>query len=137
MANLGQAVDFAIQHLENPGWLGNGWVQFAVIAIGLTLIFWDRKRPSWLPSPELSSRQMIVGGLIIIVFGAVVVGVGIWRQPRSAGFEIGRSPIGSDAPIGGGASSPQIATQQTMSHWAFAEPVDAALIITAAKRNRP
>jgi len=75
MANLGQAVDFAIQHLENPGWLGNGWVQFAVIAIGLTLIFWDRKRPSWLPSPELSSRQMIVGGLIIIVFGAVVVGV--------------------------------------------------------------
>ena len=55
---------------------------------------------------------MIIGGLIIIVLGAVIVGVGIWQQPRSAGFEIGRSPIGSEAPIGGGVSSPQIATQQ-------------------------
>ena len=80
MANLGQAVDFAIQHLENPGWLGNGWVQLAAIAVGFTFIFWDRKRPSWLPSPELSSRQMIIGGLIIIVLGVAVVGIGLWRS---------------------------------------------------------
>src|SRR5580704_3233196 len=81
MANLGQAVDFIQQHLENPGWLGNGWVQLAAIVIGLVLIFWDRKRPWWLPSPDLSSRQMIIGGLIIVVIGAIVAGIGLWQQP--------------------------------------------------------
>jgi hypothetical protein len=83
MANLGQAVDFAIQHLENPGWLGNGWVQATIIAIGLAFIFWDHKKPSWLPSPELSSRQMIIGGLVIVVIGAVIAGVGVWQLQSS------------------------------------------------------
>jgi hypothetical protein len=81
MANLGQAVDFVQQHLENPGRLGNGWVQAAVIVVGFALIFWDHKKPSWLPSPELSARQMIIGGLIIIVIGVVVAGIGFWRLP--------------------------------------------------------
>jgi hypothetical protein len=85
MANLGQAVDFAIQHLENPGWLGNGWMQFAAIVIGLILIFWDRKRPTWLPSPELNSRQMIIGGLVIILIGAALVAAGLWQgQPAES-----------------------------------------------------
>lgn len=83
MANLGQAVDFTIQHLENPGWIGNGWVQIAAITVGLTLIFWDRKRPWWLPSPELSSRQMIISGLVIIIFGVTIVAIGLWQAPEN------------------------------------------------------
>ena len=81
MANLGQAVDFAIQHLENPGWLGNVWLQLGIVIIGLLLIFWDRRRPSWLPSPELSPRRMIITGLLIILIGviagATLIGIGL------------------------------------------------------------
>lgn len=88
MANLGQAVDFVIQHLENPGWLGNVWVQFGTVIVGLLFIFWDRKRPNWLPSPELSPRQMIITGLVIILIGvitgSVLVGIGIWNQPPAS-----------------------------------------------------
>jgi hypothetical protein len=82
MANLGQAVDFILEHWQHPGWLGNPAIQLLVIAIGFGLIFWDKKRPSWLPSADVSSRQMIIGGLIIIVLGAVVVGIGLWRNSQ-------------------------------------------------------
>jgi hypothetical protein len=81
MSEWGQAIDFAIEHFEKPGWLGNPYVQFGVLVIGLALIFWDVKRPQWLPSPEIGPRKMIVGGLVIIVIGVVVVGIGLWRQP--------------------------------------------------------
>ncbi len=103
MANVGQAIDFVLDHWEHPGWIGvvfgNPLVQFAIIIIGLLLIFWDRKRPRWLSSPDVSPRQMIFGGLIIIIIGAIVVGIGLWQQPATP-ITIGVSAI-AGAPIGG------------------------------------
>lgn len=64
-------------NLENPGWLGNGWVQLAAIAVGLTLIFWDRRRPAWLPSPELSAHKMIIVGVAVIIVGVTIVVWGV------------------------------------------------------------
>src|ERR1700730_7516246 len=80
MANLGQAIDFALDHWQHPGWLGNPWIQILIIAVGLALIFWDRRRPEWLPSAEVSPSKIILGGLIIIVLGVIVVCTGIWQQ---------------------------------------------------------
>jgi len=49
--NLGGAVDFIIQHTNNPGWVGNMLtplgdpiVQIFLIALGLALIYFDNRR---------------------------------------------------------------------------------------------
>ncbi len=100
MSELGQAVDFALEHWERPGWLADPLAQILIIVIGFTVIVWDARRPT--DEKLLSSpRQMIIGGLIIIVIGVVVIGVGIRRQSTSTPFTIGTSAIGdSNAPIG-------------------------------------
>jgi hypothetical protein len=83
MVNLEQAISY-IGQWEYFTWLANPAVQFGIMAAGLALIFWDRKRPTWLPSPELSSRQMIIGGLIIVVIGAAMISYGVWRTPQES-----------------------------------------------------
>jgi hypothetical protein len=81
MSEVGQAIDFAIEHWEKPGWVGvalsNPLLQVGIIVLGLLLIYWDAKRakPLNLPAP----RRMIVGGLIIVVIGVIVAGIGLWR----------------------------------------------------------
>jgi hypothetical protein len=80
MSELGQAVDFALEHWEHPGWLSDPWVQISLIVVGFVVIVWDARREKKVLS---SPRQMIGIGLAIIVVGVVVVGVGLWRQPTA------------------------------------------------------
>jgi hypothetical protein len=46
--------------------------------------------------------HLIPIGLVVIIFGVMIVGIGIWRQPSATPFTIGISAIGDpNAPIGG------------------------------------
>ncbi len=106
MANVGQAIDFVLEHWEHPGWIGyfaNPLVQFLFIVVGLGLIYWDSKRlnKGW-PFLQPAPKQMIFGGLIIIVIGVCIVGYGLWQQSKPTGFMVGVSRVGdSNAHIGG------------------------------------
>jgi hypothetical protein len=94
LANMGQAIDFILDHWQHPGWMGNPWVQFLAILLGVALIVLDRRHPNW--AFKASSRQMIIGGLAIIVFGVAVVAIGLWQS----------SAVPIDATIPGASNSP-------------------------------
>jgi len=89
MANVGQAIDFVLDHWKHPGWVGvlvgNPLVQFLTIIVGLSLIFWDARRSkadkaqSFKPAP----RQMIIAGLVVIAIGLVIAGIGLWQQSHT------------------------------------------------------
>jgi hypothetical protein len=79
MTEFGQAIDFIIEHWSSLGWLANVYVQLAIVVVGLALILWDRERPAWLPSPDLSPRKMIIVGLFIVATGAIVIAIGVWQ----------------------------------------------------------
>jgi hypothetical protein len=46
MTDIGQAIDWGLQHWEKPGWLANPIVQILIIVIGFALIIWDTRRPA-------------------------------------------------------------------------------------------
>src|SRR6202035_3457810 len=89
MANVGQAIDFVLDHWKHPGWVGvlvgNPLVQFLTIIVGLSLIFWDARRSkadkaqSFKPAP----RQMIIAGFVVIAIGLVIAGIGLWQQSHT------------------------------------------------------
>src|SRR5258708_97577 len=76
MANVGQAVDFVLQHWDEPGWVGavmsSPVAQLLIMIAGLGLIYWDSKRLNKSPFKLATPRQMIFGGFLIIVIGAVI-----------------------------------------------------------------
>jgi hypothetical protein len=110
MANVGQAVDFVLDHWQHPGWLGNPWVQFSTMIIGLGLIYLDKKRPA-LFALKVTNRQMIIGGLVVIVIGVVMVAVGIWQEQPAEGSSASGASSRSVSEPPPAQSRPQAQTQ--------------------------
>jgi hypothetical protein len=100
MSEIGQAIDFAVEHWQHPGWigvvLGNPIAQFSAIALGLAFIYWDQKQPS--RRIFLSPRQMIVAGLTLVILGAVIAAIGVWRSETPTPTAAAPVPESASAP---------------------------------------
>jgi len=80
MSELGQAIDFIVEHWTHPGWMGDPTTQIFVILACALAILWDGRRTH----ENSNAQQMITIGLVLIVLGAIAIGVGWWQLPSTS-----------------------------------------------------
>jgi hypothetical protein len=80
MSELGQAIDFIVEHWTHPGWTGDPTTQIFVILACALVILWDGRRTH----ENSNAQQMITIGLVLIVLGAIAIGVGWWQLPSTS-----------------------------------------------------
>lgn len=79
LSEIGQAVDFVLEHLAHPGWLGEPSVQFAIMIVALFLIYLDVLRAR----NKSPNKRLKMEPVHVIVLGlAITAGGVVWQVTR-------------------------------------------------------